>query len=116
MENGVHIIGVSSCGEEVCAAAGRISTQQGTALEIFARSHDADKNKRLIEKVTASGHTSTVEHLFFNLAFNNVSVVVEQFMIEFRLASFTVKSRRYVDFADCGYLVPAFKACYNRHG
>ena len=109
MENGVHIIGVSSCGEEVCAAAGRISTQQGTALEIFARSHDADKNKRLIEKVTASGHTSTVEHLFFNLAFNNVSVVVEQFMIEFRLASFTVKSRRYVDFADCGYLVPAFK-------
>ena len=72
MENGVHIIGVSSCGEEVCAAAGRISTQQGTALEIFARSHDADKNKRLIEKVTASGHTSTVEHLFFNLAFNPV--------------------------------------------
>ena len=100
MENGVHIIGVSSCGEEVCAAAGRISTQKGTALEIFARSHDGEKNANLIGKVTASGHTSTVEHVFFNLAFNNVSVVVEQFMIEFRLASFTVKSRRYVDFAD----------------
>ena len=109
MENGVHIIGVSSCGEEVCAAAGRISTQKGTALEIFARSHDGEKNANLIGKVTASGHTSTVEHVFFNLAFNNVSVVVEQFMIEFRLASFTVKSRRYVDFADSGYYVPAFK-------
>ena len=109
MENGVHIIGVSSCGEEVCAAAGRISTQKGTALEIFARSHDGEKNAKLISKVTASGHTSTVEHVFFNLAFNNVSVVVEQFMIEFRLASFTVKSRRYVDFADSGYYVPAFR-------
>jgi len=108
MENGVSIIGVSSCGEEVCAAGGRISTQKGTALEIFARSHDSEKNANLIGKVTASGHTSTVEHIFFNLAFNNVSVVVEQFMIEFRLASFTVKSRRYVDFADSGYHVPAF--------
>ena len=108
MNNGAYIIGVSSCGEEVCAAGGRISTQQGTALEIFDRSHDKEKNARLISKVTASGHTSTVEHVFFNLAFNNVSVVVEQFMIEFRLASFTVKSRRYVDFADCGYHIPQF--------
>ena len=106
MKHGAFIIGVSSCGEAVCAAAGRISTQKGTALEIMQRSGDKDKNANLITKVTASGHTSTVEHVFFNLAFENVSVVVEQFMIEFRLASFTVKSRRYVDFADCGYLVP----------
>ena len=34
------------------------------------------------------------------MAFENVSVFCEQFIIEFRLASFTVKSRRYVDFAD----------------
>ncbi len=106
MKHGAFIIGVSSCGEAVCAAAGRISTQKGTALEIMERSGDKDKNANLITKVTASGHTSTVEHVFFNLAFENVSVVVEQFMIEFRLASFTVKSRRYVDFADCGYLIP----------
>ena len=110
MKYGAYIIGCSDCGEEVCAAAGRISTQSGTALEIFERSHDKDKNRNLIEKVTKSGHTSTVEHIFFNIAFENVSVVVEQFMIEFRLASFTVKSRRYVDFADCGYLVPEFKS------
>ncbi len=109
MKYGAFIIGCSDCNEEVCAAAGRISTQSGTALEIFERSHDKEKNRSLIGKVTKSGHTSTIEHIFFNLAFENVSVVVEQFMIEFRLASFTVKSRRYVDFADCGYLVPEFK-------
>ncbi len=109
MKYGAYIIGCSDCGEEVCAAAGRISTQSGTALEIFERSHDKEKNEKLISKVTKSGHTSTVEHIFFNVAFENVSVVVEQFMIEFRLASFTVKSRRYVDFSDCGYLVPEFR-------
>ncbi len=107
--NGVHIIGITDCTQDVCAASGRISTQNGTALEIFERSHDEEKNTNLIGKVTRSGHTSTIEHIFFNLAFENVSVVVEQFMIEFRLASFTVKSRRYVDFADCGYYCPEFK-------
>ncbi|MBQ7294929.1 MAG: FAD-dependent thymidylate synthase [Clostridia bacterium] len=106
---GAFVIGCSDVGQEVCAASGRISTQSGTALEIFERSHDEEKNTKLIGKVTKSGHTSTIEHIFFNLAFENVSVVVEQFMIEFRLASFTVKSRRYVDFSDCGYLVPDFK-------
>ncbi|MBR2079451.1 MAG: FAD-dependent thymidylate synthase [Clostridia bacterium] len=107
-KNGAFVIGVTNCDEEVCAASGRISTQNGTALEIFERSHDKEKNANLINKVTKSGHTSTVEHIFFNLAFQNVSVVVEQFMIEFRLASFTVKSRRYVDFSSSGYLVPEF--------
>ena len=107
-KSGAFIIGVSDCKQEVCAASGRISTQSGTALEIFEKSHDEEKNTKLIDKVTRSGHTSTVEHVFFNLAFENVSVVVEQFMIEFRLASFTVKSRRYVDFSDCGYYIPDF--------
>lgn len=106
---GAYVIGITSTGEELCAASGRISTQKGTALEIYEKSHDKEKNASLIGKVTRSGHTSTLEHCFYNLAFSNVSVVIEQFMIEFRLASFTVQSRRYVDFSDCGYHVPEFK-------
>lgn len=108
MNNGVYIIGISDCLEDVCAASGRISTQKGSSLEVFERSHDKQKNANLIDKVTKSGHNSTIEHSFINLAFENVSVVVEQFMIEFRLASFTVKSRRYVDFGSSGYYVPKF--------
>lgn len=108
-KSGVYLIGLSDCDEKVCAAAGRISTQEGTALEIFDKSQDREKNQKLISKVTKSGHTSTIEHVFFNLAFENVSVVVEQFLIEFRLASFTVKSRRYVDFGTAGYFMPEFK-------
>ncbi len=104
------IIGLTDTGERIPAASGRISTQPGTALEILELSKDEQKNANLISKVTRSGHTSTVEHTVYNLAFQNVSVLVEQFVIEFRLASFTVKSRRYVDFAKLGYYVPHFES------
>ncbi len=111
---GVYILGKSDCNEKMCAAAGRISTQPGNALGIWKKSQDDEKNANLIDKVTRSGHNSTVEHIMFNLAFNDVSVIVEQFMIEFRLASFTVKSRRYVDFYDAGFYVPEFKNSANK--
>ena len=90
----------------VTASAARMSTQQGTALEIYAKSGNHEKDLNLISKVLASGHKSVIEHQTLSLAFNDVSVMVEQFVIEFRLASFTVKSRRYVDFSGAGYVVP----------
>jgi len=103
------IIGMTDTDEKVTAASGRISTQEGTALGIWDKSQDHDKNANLIGKVTASGHTSTVEHTYFQIAFQNVTAVVEQFIIEFRLASYTVKSRRYVNFSDAGFYVPDFQ-------
>lgn len=114
------LIGYTNCGEKLCAAGGRISTQNGNALDIWDKSCDAQKNTALIQKVTASGHNSVVEHISFHLAFLNVSAVVEQFMIEFRLASFTVKSRRYVDFSDAGFYIPhtlsgSARAIYSAH-
>lgn len=111
---GVYILSHTECGEKMCAAAGRISTQPGNAMGIWEKSQDGEKNANLIDKVTRSGHNSTVEHIMFNLAFNDVSVIVEQFMIEFRLASFTVKSRRYVDFYDAGFYMPEFKREENK--
>ena len=90
----------------VAAASARISTQQGTALEILEKSLGDEKDLRLIDKVLSSGHKSVIEHQTFSIAFNDVSVLAEQFLIEARLASFTVKSRRYVDFGAAGYVVP----------
>lgn len=90
----------------VAASSARISTQPGTALEIFGRSQGDEKDLRLLDKVLASGHKSIIEHQTLSIAFNDVSVLVEQFVIECRLASFTVKSRRYVDFAGAGFVRP----------
>lgn len=90
----------------VAAASARISTQQGTALEIFDGSLGDARDLKLLDKVLASGHKSVIEHQTFSVAFNDVSVLVEQFVIECRLASFTVKSRRYVDFGAAGCVCP----------
>ena len=90
----------------VAASAARISTQQGTAMEMFESSMGDERDLKLIGKVLSSGHKSVIEHQTFGIAFNDVSVLVEQFVIEARLASYTVKSRRYVDFAGAGYVVP----------
>lgn len=108
MKGQVTILGFSPNADALVSAGGRISTMDGTANEIFAKSLAAgrEKNERLIGKVLSSGHTSVLEHCYVNLAFENVSVLAEQFLIEFRLASFTVKSRRYVDFSGAGYIEP----------
>ena len=100
------IIASSTAGDTVVASAARISTTQGTALEIYEKSRTKDNNSTLIEKVVGSGHTSTLEHQFFTVAFDNVSVCTEEFVIEFRLGSYTVKSRRYVDYTDAGFYIP----------
>lgn len=98
-----RIVGTTDLGEDICAAASRLSTRNGTALQTLEKSSGNSNNRKLIDAVLASGHLSVMEHVFFNIVFNNVSVFVEQFLIEFRLASFTVQSRRYVDFSKVGF-------------
>ncbi|MBQ3668291.1 MAG: FAD-dependent thymidylate synthase [Clostridia bacterium] len=102
----VSIISFGDRGVAASAAAGRISTGAGTALEAFAKSGDSEKDVKLIGKVLSSGHNTIIEHMYVTVAFNDVSVLTEQMMIEHRLAAYTVKSRRYVDFSGAGYLVP----------
>ncbi len=102
----VTIINTNMNAIDIVASAGRISTTSGSAEEILKKSKNNINNLDLISKILKSGHKSIIEHLTFNLCFNNVSVFVEQFIIEFRLASFTVQSRRYVDFSDVGYYIP----------
>lgn len=101
-----QIIQKSSDGIRTCASAARISTTEGTALGIFGAAKGGEKDVRLIKKVLSSGHKTLLEHMQFTVAFDQVSVIVEEFMIEARLNSFTVKSRRYVDYSDAGYVIP----------
>ncbi|MBQ6716783.1 MAG: FAD-dependent thymidylate synthase, partial [Clostridia bacterium] len=103
---GAKIVSVSNNGVRMCAAAARISTTDGGVQKAIERGDGAIKDLKLIGKVIASGHKTILEHLAFTIAFQDVSVLAEQGLIEFRLASYTVKSRRYVDFSGAGYVVP----------
>lgn len=71
----------------ICASAARISTTEGDANLILEKSRDNSANDTLIKKVLQSGHRSIIEHAVFNISSCNVSAFVEQYFIEFRLAS-----------------------------
>jgi thymidylate synthase (FAD) len=94
--------------ERICAAAARISTKEGAARAVYAETR-RENIGGLIRNVMGLGHQSIAEHAVFNLAFENVSVFFEQYLIEFRLAAYTVKSRRYVNYAGMGWMRPLFR-------
>ncbi|MBQ3078504.1 MAG: FAD-dependent thymidylate synthase [Clostridia bacterium] len=102
-----RIVAYSEKGLNMCAAAARISTFEGCAFKALSRGDGGEKDIKLIGKVLSSGHKTIIEHQMFTIAFNDVSVLAEQSLIEFRLASYTVKSRRYVNFSGAGYIIPA---------
>lgn len=106
-ESGVLILSETKNGERIVSCGGRISTKPGTAIELYRKATSKEKNLKLVSKVVSSGHKTVLEHHYFNLAFNNVSIFVEQFLIEFRLASFTIKSGRYVNFSNAGFNLPS---------
>ena len=105
-ETGAFILSETKQGERIVSCGGRISTRPGTAVELYKKATDKNKNLNLVSKVVASGHKTILEHHYFNIAFNNVSIFIEQYLIEFRLASFTIKSGRYVNFSSAGFNLP----------
>ena len=105
-ETGAFILSETKNGERIVSCGGRISTQPGTAVELYKKATDKEKNLKLVSRVVASGHKTILEHHYFNIAFNNVSIFIEQYLIEFRLASFTIKSGRYVNFSSAGFNLP----------
>ena len=94
---------------QIVAAAGNLSRASGTVSEVFNKRDNHEKNVKLAGNVFDYGHTSIAEHGYINLGLENVSVLVEQVLIGYRLTAFTIKSRRNVDFRTAGYKVPDFK-------
>ena len=105
-ECGAFILSETKNGERIVSCGGRISTRPGTAVELYRGATDKEKNLKLVQRVVSSGHKTVLEHHYFNLAFNNVSIFIEQYLIEFRVASFTIKSGRYVNFSNAGFNLP----------
>lgn len=105
-ESGAFILSETKQGERIASCGGRISTKPGTAVEHYKTATDKERNLTLVSRVVSSGHKTILEHHNFNIAFNNVSIFVEQYVIEFRLASFTIKSGRYVNFSKAGFNLP----------
>lgn len=94
----------------IVATAGRLSRFAGTVFEILEtiEGRDFEKNVDFIKRVIGMGHDSTTDHDYCVFAIQDVSPVIEQTIIEERFSSFTIKSRREVDFSKVGFYVPDF--------
>lgn len=94
---------------KVVATAGKLSRFPGTVTEVYDSCEDVAKNQRFIERVIGMGHESITDHDYLVFAIEDVSPIIEQILIEERFSSFTIKSRREVDFSNAGYYVPEFR-------
>lgn len=94
---------------QMVAAAGKLSQYPGNVFEVVEDSKDFAENLKVIKRITGMGHKSIMEHDYLVFAIADVTPIIEQILIGFRLTSFTIKSRRYVDFRTAGYFVPDFR-------
>lgn len=109
----VKLLGITSKEEierqfNICAAAGKLSRMPGTVFEALESMEDPEKAVKFIMRVIGMGHSSTIDHDYMVFAISDVSPVVEQTIIEERFSSFTIKSRREVDFSNVGFYIPDF--------
>lgn len=95
---------------EIVSTAGRLSRFPGNVLEVLKNSegNTSEKNNKFINFVIGMGHRSITDHDYLVFALKDVSAIVEQMIIAERFSSFTIKSRREVDFSTAGYFVPDF--------
>lgn len=93
---------------KIVASAGNLSRSEGTVTDVLRRNNDYEKNIKLARAVVGYGHKSISEHDYITLALEDVTPIVEQIIISYRLTSFTIKSRRNVDFRKVGFYVPDF--------
>ncbi len=95
---------------EIVSSAGRLSRAVGNVMDIvgLSESKTLDQNVNFASRVMSMGHDSISDHDYCIFALQDVSPIVEQTLIEQRFASFTIKSRREVDFSNVGFVVPDF--------
>ena len=91
------------------AGAGKLSRFPGNVTEVLESCNDYESNLKLIKRIIKMGHKSIIEHDYLVFALCDVTPIVEQTLIGYRLTSFTVKSRREVDFRTAGFYVPEFR-------
>lgn len=91
------------------AAAGKLSRFSGNVFEVLESCDNYEKNLKLIKRIIKMGHKSIIEHDYLVFAISDITPIVEQTIIGNRLTSFTVKSRREVDFRNVGFYIPEFR-------
>ena len=111
------------------ATAGRLTWFKGDVFQVNNKDTSYEDDIKYIERIISLGHNSITDHDYLVFGIKDVSPIIEQILIEERFSSFTIKSRREVNFKDAGFYIPDFhyedgsihkdneylKKCYANH-
>lgn len=73
---------------QIVASAGTLSRSNGTVSDVFYSHTNYEKNLKLARAIVGYGHKSISEHDYMVFAFENVTPIIEQIIIGYRLTSF----------------------------
>lgn len=91
--------------EKVVAAAAKLCYSSAGISEV-TEGLTPEKTASFVRMISELGHESTVEHVSFTFGIEGVSRAFLAQITRHRIASYSVKSQRYVDETDFEYIIP----------
>lgn len=105
----VTLISNTDAPEAVVATAARTCYSSKPVLDIFDDifpDQDGTTDAEYIEMLASNGHESPIEHASFTFAIEDVSRSLLAQLTRHRIASYSVRSQRYVSEKDFSYVIP----------
>lgn len=96
---------VSSNAEWVAAAAAKVC-YSGKSIDDIVSNASETESEKYLEMLMDLGHESPLEHLSFTFAVKGISRACLAQLTRHRIASYSVRSQRYVSEAQCSFVVP----------
>lgn len=91
--------------DNIVATAAKLCYSSKTLTELYEKNKEADNEKFLL-KLAELGHQSPLEHATFTFGIEGVSRALLAQITRHRIASYSVKSQRYVDETDMTVVLP----------
>lgn len=92
--------------EKVVAAAAKLCYSSATDIDTLMEGLAPEKNEKFINHLISMGHESPLEHVSFTFGVEGVSRVLLAELTRHRIASYSVRSMRYVDEGNFEYVTP----------
>lgn len=102
----VNLLAYTPEPERLVATAARLCYSEDKALDIYHDMYDDAATEKQIRLLKSIGHESPIEHVSFTFAIEDVSRSLLAQITRHRLASFSVRSQRYVSMTSAKYVMP----------
>lgn len=93
--------------EKVVAAAAKLCYSSAADIDTIMNGLTPEKTSKFIEHLMSLGHESPLEHISFTFGVEGVSRVLLAELTRHRLASYSVRSMRYVSESEFDYVTPS---------